>query len=78
MVERLYTNYRRITILLGLLFWVFLSVKLSAGKGIGSEVARLRTGHRPPLKLYVRFARIQLSRRLTLSGMESKGSTESS
>jgi hypothetical protein len=27
-------------------------------------VARLRAGHRPPLKLYVQFSRIQLSRRL--------------
>jgi len=34
--------------------------------GVGSEVARLRAGHRPPLKLYRRFSRIQLSRRLTL------------
>ena len=34
--------------------------------GVGSEVARLRAGHRPPLKLYVQFSRIQLSRRLTL------------
>src|SRR6266446_4765149 len=33
---------------------------------VGSEVARLRAGHRPPLKLYVQFSRIQLSRRLTL------------
>src|SRR5580700_2948660 len=35
---------------------------------VGSEVARLRAGHRPPLKLYVQFSRIQLSRRLTLPG----------
>src|SRR5580658_5119378 len=35
---------------------------------VGSEVAHLRAGHRPPLKLYVRFSRIQLSRRLTLPG----------
>jgi len=35
---------------------------------VGSEVARWRAGHRPPLKLYVRFSRIQLSRRLTLPG----------
>jgi len=34
--------------------------------GVGSEVARLHAGHRPPLKLYVQFSRIQLSRRLTL------------
>src|SRR6266536_5843674 len=34
--------------------------------GVGSEVARLRASHRPPLKLYVQFSRIQLSRRLTL------------
>src|SRR5205809_3670337 len=33
---------------------------------VGSEVARLRAGRRPPLKLYVQFSRIQLSRRLTL------------
>jgi len=31
--------------------------------GVGSEVARLRAGHRPPLKPYVRFSRIRLSRR---------------
>ena len=30
---------------------------------VGSEVARLRAGHRPPLKLYVQFSRIQLSRK---------------
>src|SRR5471030_2740398 len=36
--------------------------------GVGSEVARLRAGHRPPLKLYVQFSRIQLSRILTLPG----------
>src|SRR5229473_103172 len=33
---------------------------------VGSEVARLHASHRPPLKLYVQFSRIQLSRRLTL------------
>jgi hypothetical protein len=32
--------------------------------GVGSEVARLRAGHRPPLKLHVRFSRMQLSRRV--------------
>src|SRR5262249_40756062 len=32
---------------------------------VGSEVARKRAGHRPPLKLYVRISRIQLLRRLT-------------
>src|SRR5271154_5172949 len=31
---------------------------------VGSEEARLRAGLRPPLKLYVRFSRIQLSRSL--------------
>src|SRR6266851_229961 len=31
---------------------------------VGSEVARLRAGHRPPLNLHVRFSRMQLSRRL--------------
>jgi hypothetical protein len=30
--------------------------------GVGSEVAHLRAGHRPPPKLYVRFSRILLSR----------------
>lgn len=30
---------------------------------VGSEVARLRAGHRPPPKLHVRFSRMQLSRR---------------
>src|ERR1700738_175428 len=34
--------------------------------GVGSEEALLRAGHRPPLKLYVQFSRIQLSRSLTL------------
>src|SRR5215472_8926227 len=31
--------------------------------GVGSEEARLRANHRPPLKLHVRFSRMQLSRR---------------
>jgi hypothetical protein len=31
--------------------------------GVGSEEARLRAGLRPPLKLHVRFSRMQLSRR---------------
>src|SRR5712692_2968726 len=44
----------------------FLGHKLSLASGVGSEVARLRAGHRPPLKLHVRFSRMQLSRRLTL------------
>ena len=35
-------------------------VVLHAFTGVGSEVARLRAGHRPPLKLYVQFSRIQL------------------
>ncbi len=30
---------------------------------VGSEEARLRAGLRPPLKLHVRFSRMQLSRR---------------
>src|SRR5262249_19346040 len=34
--------------------------------GVGSEVAHSRASHRPPLKPYVRFSRIRLSRRLTL------------
>src|ERR1035437_1652610 len=41
-------------------------VVLRAFPGVGSEVARLRASHRPPLKLYVQFSRIQLSRRLAL------------
>ena len=43
-------------------------VVLHAFTGVGSEVARLRAGHRPPLKRYVQFSRIPLSRRLTLPG----------
>ena len=34
---------------------------------VGSEEARLRAGLRPPLKLHVRFSRMQLSRRLLAS-----------
>ena len=37
----------------------------SLSSAVGSEVARLRAGHRPPLKLDVQFSRIQLSRRHT-------------
>jgi hypothetical protein len=37
-------------------------------KGVGSEVPRLRAGHRPPLKLHVRFSRMQLSRRFQIPG----------
>jgi hypothetical protein len=40
--------------------------------GVGSEEARLRAGHRPPLKLHVRFSRMQLSRRLKRSEMREK------
>jgi|ERR1700674_410252 len=32
---------------------------------VGSEEARLRASLRPPLKLHVRFSRMQLSRRLS-------------
>src|SRR5260370_23514605 len=32
---------------------------------VGSEEARFRAGLRPPLKLHVRFSRMQLSRRLS-------------
>src|SRR5262249_32008655 len=45
--------------------------------GAGSEEARLRANHRPPLKLHVRFSRMQLSRRLKRSGMQAKGLIES-
>lgn len=34
--------------------------------GVGSEVARFRAGHRPPLKLHGRFSRMQLSRRVRI------------
>src|SRR6202049_852781 len=37
--------------------------------GVGSEEARLRAGLRPPLKLHVRFSRMQLARRLKPSGL---------
>jgi hypothetical protein len=43
---------------------------------VGSEVARLRAGHRPPLKLHVQFSRMQLSRRVTSGEMQWKGLTE--
>jgi len=36
---------------------------------VGSEEARLRAGLRPPLKLHVRVARMQLSRRLSRAGV---------
>jgi hypothetical protein len=39
---------------------------------VGSEEARLRASHRPPLKLHVRFSRMQLSRRLKRSGRPEK------
>jgi len=39
---------------------------------VGSEEARMRAGLRPPLKLHVRFSRMQLSRRLTDTGMPEK------
>ena len=42
------------------------SLHYRAFVAVGSEVARLRAGHRPPLKRYVQFSRIPLSRRLTL------------
>ncbi len=39
---------------------------------VGSEEARLRASLRPPLKLHVRFSRMQLSRRLSDAGMREK------
>ena len=39
---------------------------------VGSEEARLRTGLRPPLKLHVQVACMQLSRRLSDAGMTKK------
>ena len=44
----------------------FAPAKLPPFFAVGSEEARLRARLRPPLKLYVRFSRIQLSRRLML------------
>jgi len=38
-------------------------------EGVGSEEARLHASLRPPLKLHVRFSRMQLSRRLKTSEM---------
>jgi hypothetical protein len=42
---------------------------------VGSEEARLRASLRPPLKLHVRFSRMQLSRRLSDAGMLEKESS---
>ena len=39
---------------------------------VGSEEARFRAGLRPPLKLHVRFSRMQLSRRLSDARMQEK------
>src|SRR6267143_2022963 len=39
---------------------------------VGSEEARFRAGLRPPLKLHVRFSRMQLSRRLSDSRTQEK------
>ena len=39
---------------------------------VGSEEARLRASLRPPLKLHVRFSRMQLSRRFKTSEMPTK------
>jgi hypothetical protein len=39
---------------------------------VGSEEARFRAGLRPPLKLHVRFSRMQLSRRLSDTRMQEK------
>ena len=43
-----------------------------AGGSVGSEEARLHAGLRPPLKLHVRFSRMQLSRRRKTSEMPKK------
>ena len=43
--------------------------------GVGSEVARSRASHRPPLKLHVRFSRMQLSRRFSFPELQWKGLT---
>src|SRR6266705_6099384 len=65
----------------GLFIWIpgYLSLPIAQGgrglslaKTVGSEEARLRAGLRPPLKLHVRFSRMQLSRRLTDTGMPEK------
>src|SRR5438477_7887631 len=46
--------------------------EFSGFTSVGSEEARMRAGLRPPLKLHVRFSRMQLSRRLTDTGMPEK------
>jgi hypothetical protein len=43
---------------------------------VGSEVARLHASHRPPLKLHVRFSRMQLSRRHLLRRREPRATTK--
>ena len=43
---------------------------------VGSEEARLRAGHRPPLKLHGRFSRKQLSRRHLRRRREPRATTE--
>jgi len=40
--------------------------------GVGSEEARSRAGFRPPLKLHVRFSRMQLSRKLSYAERQAK------
>jgi hypothetical protein len=52
--------------------------RLSRPRTVGSEVARLRANHRPPLKLHVRFCRMQLSQRLSSTETQGMGLTESS
>ena len=39
---------------------------------VGSEEARSRAGLRPPLKLHVRFSRMQLSRKLSYAERQAK------
>jgi hypothetical protein len=43
---------------------------------VGSEEARLRASLRPPLKLHVRFSRMQLSRRFKTSEMPTRELTQ--
>ena len=46
------------------------------GNIVGSEVARCRASHRPPLKLLVRFCRVQLSQKLSSTETQETGLTE--
>src|SRR6266705_4949400 len=54
--------------------WNYARVYEQTGRNriVGSEEARLRAGLRPPLKLHVRFSRMQRSRRFSVAEMQEK------